>query len=404
MRARLMAFVFHRGDEMIGNQDRLRREKRDFMRKNTPICLALGALVLLAAACDADDDKGARPIDGAVADASAPPDVSDAASSADATAPFPCPFVEDGVCDEPASCPLGTDDADCQAACAVEDPPAGLYGACTYRRQGIFRPEPEPAEPPPWASGGSGGRYGLSYGTLEAAGPTAGSTVRRHYVSYVPDSYDPRHAVPLLFYASGFSVPLFGKFPYSDLNRMAELNGFIVVYAEQMMRSMGELGPAQGWHVYQQAFEGDWPANPDLDLFRRLIAEIQTQYNIDRRRVYVSGHSRGAGVAIITAFLAPDVVTGFCAQAGFVGVNAFHELIRSYSGRRMPAVIVHGRQDDDVHPSEGALTARVLTEEGWAEADRLRYYALDQVGHQWQPQITQEWWDFLVERPMEDMP
>ena len=355
----------------------------------------------LAAACGEDADRREAP---AVTDA----DVESDAAEPDAVAPpdadLPCPFVDDGVCDEPASCALGTDEADCARACELDEPPGALYGACAWRRRGESVDEPVDDAALDRASHGEGGAYGRVYGSLLARGPRRGTRVRRHYALYVPDTYDPARPAPLLIYGSGFSVPLFGKFPYTDLERAAEVNGFVLVFAEQLMREMGELGPAQGWHVYNQAFEGDWAENPDVDFYRELVGEIATGYNLDLGRVYASGHSRGAGAAIIAAFLAPEVITGFCAQAGFVGVNDFQAFIRAYAGPTMPAVVVHGHQDDDVHPGEGALTARVLTEVGWNDADRLRYYALDGVGHQWQPQITQAWWEFLAAHAREVTP
>jgi len=37
---------------------------------------------------------------------------------------------------------------------------------------------------------------------------------------------------------------------------------------------------------------------------------------------------------------------------------------------------------------------------GWRDEDLLRTWLLDDVGHQWQPQLSHVWYDFLWARPM----
>lgn len=66
----------------------------------------------------------------------------------------------------------------------------------------------------------------------------------------------------------------------------------------------------------------------------------------------------------------------------------------------MPVVMVHGLLDDNVDPSESIALISRLTRFGWPDEDRLRTWLLDDVGHQWQPQLSHRWYDWLYARPL----
>lgn len=367
------------------------------------VCLSVAALMWTTAGCgtdappEKDQDAGAA-------------DVADVASSVDTAPAVPeCPFAQDGTCDEPASCVFGSDEVDCAAACAQTPPPAEVWGACQFRARGwpdLQAVDPDLAKR---GSGGSGGRYGWTYGTIEARNPLGAGQVTRYYLVWVPDSYDPARPAPIVYYLGGFGVSMYGVSAWSDLNRTAERNGFIAVYAEQHMRDMG--APINrwmmGWHVYLQAFAGDWADNPDVDFLVKLTDRLKTHFNVDRTRVYVTGHSRGGGMSVIAPFIRPDVFAGLCGQAAFSEVNQFNKIIAAWTGRRFPAVLVHGTLDDNVKPIEFHETVKAFKQGGWktleeagAQGETLRPYFVPGVGHTWQPNLNQEWIDFLFAHPI----
>ena len=378
------------------------------MRASTPKSALLLALLLALSGCGGEDKP--QP----------PGDRADAGTVAAPSAPL-CPFAGDGVCDEPASCALGTDSADCDAACAAPDPPARLYGACTFRARGL--PDHEAVDPDLAKRGshGSGGLYGWSWGSILARNPGGSSLppVRRYYMAYVPDTYDPARPAPLMYYLAGFGVSMYGNAGWTDQNQLAERNGVIVVYVQQHYRNMGKHGWMMGWHVYLQAFRGtdpndpaQWSDNPDLDFLVKLTERLKGLYNIDRTRVWTTGHSRGGGMSVILPFLRPDVFAGSCGQAAFSHVNKFEDFIRAYKGRRFPAVLVHGTMDDNVQPSEYHATVKAYRDAGWKtladlqkegrdpSEETLRDYFIPAQGHRWQPDLNQEWFDFLYARPI----
>ena len=337
-------------------------------------------------------------------------DTSDAGSLDDGA----CQWRGDGVCDEPSDCPLGSDEADCVAACAA-NPGAELWGACRYRELGGIPSTGVPAELAARGSNGKGGLYGWHHGTVYSRNPNWQQepdhpVVRRYYLVYVPDSYDPAWPSPLVYYLGGFGVSMWGNTGFSALNTLAERHRIIVGDAQQHYRNMGWIGWMMGWHVYLQAFDGGWTDNPDVDFHRDVAHHLETLYNIDRTRIYASGHSRGGGMSIITGLVGSDVFAGFWAQASFVKVNDFKSyILDTYQGRKVAAVIVHGSYDDNVNPGEGLAAAQTLEAAGWKKGDvaagwqpgdQLMYYDIAGTGHVWHRDVNEEIWDFLYHNPM----
>ncbi len=313
--------------------------------------------------------------------------------------------MADGTCDEPGLCPFGSDATDCMTACAQTPEPAHLWGACKYLQDGLPDYESVPEAVKAAGSEGSGGATGSWMGQVWSADERGQEkAISRNFVVHVPKAYRPEHPAPILIYGGGF-VDAVHQDGYHDMRRLSEMNGAIVIDVEQRHRDWGYRGYRQGWYTYVQAFSGDWTKNPDRDYLVKVIREVESLYNVDRTRIFVTGTSRGGAISIIWAFLLPDYVAGFVSQAGFLtnAVNNFTVFIEAYAangGRKMAAVFVAGAQDDNVPPSETTRGVELLESLGWRDADMLRDWQLDGVGHQWQPQLSGQWWEFLNSHPL----
>lgn len=323
-------------------------------------------------------------------------------SSAAAIPPRPasesCAWANDGSCDEPWRCGVGTDSTDCDAACMHGDLPPD-HPACLYRA-----PVPGPRDVPPEnGSHGSGGPTGTWDGTLRARGQTPSTMVDRFFRVHVPASYDPQKPTPLVYMLAGFTVDIYGLESYTELDRTADLNGFIVVYPQAPYRDYGpQIGWVFVWNIYPTDWSpSTWDQNPDLDFIRTLTAKMKSLYNIDRTRVMTTGHSRGAALSIILAFTAPDLISGFCSEMGFVKPEGFDTYIAGFMGRKVPGVLVHGTSDPDVNIATGSDDiSMVLTGSGWVRDQDYLYFRLPKVTHQWQPQYNQQFYDFLWAHPL----
>lgn len=303
-----------------------------------------------------------------------------------------CEFVDDGVCDEPVNCALGTDEADCVAACDSGENLHLFAAACAFRD-----PPGEPADDGD-GSGGSVHLTGWRDGTVLApSGEDLDLEIERHYRLFVPASYDPSRSTPLVIMMPGHRVPHDALASYTQLPRTADQYGFLVVDAEQEYRWSGE---------HRWAWWTDWnwagPAedNPDFDYLRAVIARMQDEYNVDRRRIYLAGHSRGGAMAFIGALEMSDIIAGACVQSGFTEFGYLDARLTEWDGRHVPMVFMHGQDDSDVPVGYGDDLVDRLLELGWVEDEELVYYRLDNVAHRWQPWLNDWWWRFLVERPL----
>jgi poly(3-hydroxybutyrate) depolymerase len=205
-----------------------------------------------------------------------------------------------------------------------------------------------------------------------------------------------------LFSSGGFTAGMYQMVPATQLMRTADANGFIVAFMQPKYEYFNSLSRyVYAWDIYTV----DWPVNPDLDYFRKVTERLKQQYNIDRTRIFASGHSRGAALSAILAFELPDLVAGFYSASGFTHVDntalALDEDIAAHTGRKIPGVLVHGTFDQDVKIASGSdLTAQAMSGNGWVLGTDYLYFRLDYVAHEWQPQYNQEIWDFLSAHPL----
>jgi len=237
-------------------------------------------------------------------------------------------------------------------------------------------------------------------GTVQVRGANKSTDVTRHFRVYVPESYNPDEPIPVLFNLGGFSVDMYYLAEYTELNRTADLNNFIVVYGHPEWRDFGSYW-VYAWYVYDQAFEGNWKTSPDIKYLETVYGEVIERYNVDLRRVYVSGHSRGAAMSIIATFEKPEIFAGFNPQAGFISVNDYDKrMSQKAPEHKAAAFIIHGIQDPDVGVANSDGIEEKLLSLGWTEGETYEYLRLDNVTHEWQPQYNQQMWDFLVKQPL----
>lgn len=305
-----------------------------------------------------------------------------------------CVTAGDGVCDEPQSCAYGSDSSDCDAACVGQDPSA--EPACAHD-EALRNLADETWFASPVTGAATRGTWD---GVIEARSASTGSISDRHFRVHVPASYRPDQPMPMLFVLGGFQVDLYFLPGYTELDRSSELSDVIVVYLQPEWRDFGSYW-VFAWYVYESAWEGGWEDNPDLDFMSKLVDHMSKLYNIDERRMFVSGHSRGAALSVIATFERPDLFAGFCAQSGFLTNNNYDDRILELGDR--PArggYIIHGDADPDVPVSESDALADTLLEVGWLEDEDFEYRRLEEVTHFWQPQYNEMFLRFLNDHPL----
>ncbi len=121
---------------------------------------------------------------------------------------------------------------------------------------------------------------------------------------YIPESYDPLKKYSLLFVlhgSGGCGNDLFEK----GFNSFAEKLDFIVVYPD--------------------GYNGDWDIIPeretnfdDLGYFKILIKQFKKDFNIDKKRIYFTGHSLGAFMSYRMAYDLPHEIAAIAPVSGLV--------------------------------------------------------------------------------------
>ena len=120
----------------------------------------------------------------------------------------------------------------------------------------------------------------------------------RRWMVYVPTSYTGSKEVPLVLVMHGYTASMYAIAEESRWYDVAEQNGFIVVFAQGLVRPADMMGniPTAMWLAGPfSALAGD-TTDPDVDLnfIDTLLDRMESDYRIDKTRVYATGHSNGS--------------------------------------------------------------------------------------------------------------
>jgi poly(hydroxyalkanoate) depolymerase family esterase len=210
-----------------------------------------------------------------------------------------------------------------------------------------------------------GGRAGLDDPN---AGPfTRGSFSNEHgtryYRLYVPGNYE-EQGIPLIVMLHGCRQDAEGFATGTQMNVLAEREGFLVLYPEQHLGA----NPLHCWNWFEPSNQERASGEPSIiaGATERVIAE----YNVDTDRVYVAGISAGGAMTSIMGATYPDLYTALGVHSGLEykaadnsraaraaqtdggpdpdqqGYSAF--LSAREEAKVLPTIVFHGEQDEEV--------------------------------------------------------
>jgi polyhydroxybutyrate depolymerase len=197
------------------------------------------------------------------------------------------------------------------------------------------------------------------YARNRSNGSIVSSGEKREYLLHVPGSYDRSRPTPLVISMHGAGGWPAQQRNLSGWSRLAESQGFLVVYP-----SGAEGAGPRVWHE---------SGARDVTFIAELIDTLGAAYNIDPARIYADGFSNGGGMAFALSCTLPDRIAA-------VGMVAAAQLL-PWSGcsdpRPVPMIAFHGTADPmtpydggsspiapDPFPSIPAWTAK------WARRNR----------------------------------
>lgn len=171
-------------------------------------------------------------------------------------------------------------------------------------------------------------------------GEITSSGMVRKYLAYVPESYDPSRAVPLVISIHGFAEWPAHQMEVSRWNDLAEEYGFIVVYPS------GTQIPLR-WNAYDlEDFRVDTPA--EVQFISDLIDKMSDDYNIDANRVYANGLSNGGAMAVLLSCQLSEKIAAIGSVSGAY-LLPWDQCVQS---RPVPIIAFHGTEDPIV-PYQG---------------------------------------------------
>ncbi len=164
------------------------------------------------------------------------------------------------------------------------------------------------------------------YGDLEKSYRSPVDKTLQPYRLYVPATYDPRKAYPLIILLHGMGGDentMFDQYGNGAFEKLAEKHGYLVACPKGR-------GPAS---MYMGAAEKDV-----LDV----LADVERAYRVDPNRVYLTGHSMGAYGTWQIAMDHPDLFAAIAPISGGGDVKQAPKLAK------VPQFVVHGDADPTV--------------------------------------------------------
>lgn len=203
----------------------------------------------------------------------------------------------------------------------------------------------------------------------------------RTYYLFVPDKIDAAASVPLivLLHGSGRNgLSLVEK--WKDL---AKKEGVIIVGPDSL--------DSQGWKIPE-----DGP-----DFIHELVEALKAKYPINARRVYLFGHSAGAGQALYLSLLESEYFAATAVHAGALQADDGPYIERAK--RKIPISIFVGTNDQFfplpvVRATRDALNARGFKSELTEIKGRTHWY------YDTADEINRSAWEFLKAYALENEP
>lgn len=183
----------------------------------------------------------------------------------------------------------------------------------------------------------------------------------RTYKLYTPKSYDPNRPMPLVLVFHGSNGTGASIADVTRFNDLAEKKGFIVAYPD---------GINHNWRVKRVVSSP--PKVDDVSFVAALIAHLKQTKNIDSRRIYATGFSKGAILTQALACNLPNQIAAFASVEGSLPVP-----LKDKCQPQIPVsmMMINGTNDQSVHyqgdppNKKGALASIPETIDIWRKLD-----------------------------------
>ncbi len=195
---------------------------------------------------------------------------------------------------------------------------------------------------------------------LESGRPGA----RMSYWLYLPDQAGPG-PMPLVVMLHGCAQTATQFAQSTRMNQLAEKKGFAVLYPQQTTAH----NTGRCWRWYNRKIQ---EGGAEVQSVVAIINNVVEKYALDPTRIYIAGISAGAAMANIIALNYPHLIAAVGMHSGSVfgtahtpmegysvmqngALGSLRDAVRTAAARvahfpAMPAMLIHGQQDNIVRP------------------------------------------------------
>jgi polyhydroxybutyrate depolymerase len=222
----------------------------------------------------------------------------------------------------------------------------------------------------------------IAFLLLPAAPPAVDVSIHSIVVDEVERSYrvalphELSEPCPVVFAFHGIGDSADSMATYSQLDRLASDQGFLLVYPT-------------GLNAMWAAIDVDpetLDANPDVRYFDALLEHIASQYAIDRKRIYLIVMSNGASFVQLLANARSSDVTAVVACSG-PRPRALNDARQPF-----PILLIVGGDDS----ASGSMQSDL--EYYKAAGHNAELIVIRGLGHEWSTQHNADAWDFMADR------
>lgn len=177
-------------------------------------------------------------------------------------------------------------------------------------------------------------------GTMMSGGHT------RTWMAHVPRNPPGKKLLPLVIalHGGGGTGKNMLKLTLGGLNRLADREGFVVIYPDGIDRhwNCGRNAQETGYRSHRESID-------DVGFISALIDTAIQKYDVDPKRVYVTGMSNGAIAAYRLAGELSAKIAAIAAVAGNIAKN----LVASYNPANPVSILVINNVNDPMVPYNG---------------------------------------------------
>ena len=193
----------------------------------------------------------------------------------------------------------------------------------------------------------------------------------RTYRIVVP--YNSDSSLPVVFAFHGIGDTTDSMAGYSQLDRLAAENGFLLVYpaARNSMWSTINIDPT------------GLDANLDVRFFDELYARVASKHDIATDRVYLAGMSNGASFVHVLATARPKLIAAFIAHSGLRPKEL------GLCDDSIPMMLLAGAADSVAPMMES--DAKIYHNAGCV----VEFIRVPRLAHEWSTRHNMDMWRFL---------